>query len=521
MLGRLARNTLHSLGLRHNPWVIGALARTRAGGRWWRERFLTDSPECAHCRSLDQVTTQRELARFLVETITEFSAKEQPAPIWQLPSETKLRYGTTETLASASINALRQRAGTRGFVCRLRTINITPNLYEFDGESDFPTTGTILELFPRAHCRKGKGYLAQRKVTLELLYPRPSDVFVPKAGAGPRFYPYARLAERAVTPSKPCLVQHWPFDIDLVYTWVDSLDPAWRRDYSSFADDIHAQARLLGSASATRWRSRDELKYSLRSADMYAPFIRKIFVVTNGQRPTWLKPNPRIEIVSHGEIYPDGSVLPTFNSNSIEANLHRIPGLAEHFLYLNDDFFFSRPCSPGDFFTIGGVSKLFFSPRYLDSRPINPLGRATVACHKFTRDLLQERFGQDCSQKFQHAPHALRKSAFEAIEKEFPAELARTRANRVRAHDDLALAFLYGYYALFTGSALAANIPYAYVELGKGDIWSRFREIRDRDVKVFCLNDSDSEAGVSEQDEKRIREILADRYPSTAPWEKE
>lgn len=519
MLGRLARKTLHSLGLRHHPWVEAMLARTRAGSRWWRKRFQTQEPECAQCRRLDLATTQGDLARFVVETVFEHAADGRPVPIWQLPSESAPRYGTTATLDSESIKALRRRAIERGYVCRVRKNHVARNVYEFDGESDLPRQGARLEIYPRAHCRQGRRYLSQRKVVLELLHPRATDVFVPRAGLGPRFYPYPALAERAVTPQNPSLPARWPFPIDLVYTWVDSRDPGWQQDHAAHVGDIQARARLLASASASRWRSRDELKYSLRSVEMYAPFVRKIYVVTNGQRPTWLRQNPQVEVISHAQIYPDATVLPTFNSNSIEANLHRIPGLAEHFLYLNDDFLFSRPCTPADFFTVGGVSKLFFSTRFLDSRPINPSGRATVACHKYTRDLLQARFGQDCSQKFQHAPHALRKSVFEAIETEYPDELARTRANRVRAPDDLALALLFGYYALYTGAAMAATIPYAYVELGKDDIGQRFRDMRSRNTKVFCLNDSDSETGVSDQDETRIRDILAARYPLPAAWE--
>jgi hypothetical protein len=34
--------------------------------------------------------------------------------------------------------------------------------------------------------------------------------------------------------------------------------------------------------------------------------------------------------------------LPTFSSPAIEANLHRIAGLSEHFLYFNDDVFLGK-----------------------------------------------------------------------------------------------------------------------------------------------------------------------------------
>jgi hypothetical protein len=78
----------------------------------------------------------------------------------------------------------------------------------------------------------------------------------------------------------------------------------------------------------------------------YAPFVRKIFLVTNGQIPNWLNlSHPQIEIVPHSAIFANPAHLPTFSSPAIEAHLHRIQGLAEHFLYLNDDVMFGNDIS--------------------------------------------------------------------------------------------------------------------------------------------------------------------------------
>ena len=61
---------------------------------------------------------------------------------------------------------------------------------------------------------------------------------------------------------------------------------------------------------------------------MYAPWIRKIFIITNGQKPSWIKlDHPKISIVPHAEIFQKESDLPTFNSMAIEVHLHRINGL--------------------------------------------------------------------------------------------------------------------------------------------------------------------------------------------------
>lgn len=45
--------------------------------------------------------------------------------------------------------------------------------------------------------------------------------------------------------------------------------------------------------------------------------------------------------------------LPIFNASAIEMNIHRIEGLAEHFLYMNDDMFIGRPLKPEAFFKNG------------------------------------------------------------------------------------------------------------------------------------------------------------------------
>ena len=64
----------------------------------------------------------------------------------------------------------------------------------------------------------------------------------------------------------------------------------------------------------------DELLYSMRSLEKHAPWVRKIFILTNGQVPTWLDTtNPRVEIVTHEQVFENHADLPTFNPNAIEA----------------------------------------------------------------------------------------------------------------------------------------------------------------------------------------------------------
>ncbi|MGC5083508.1 capsule biosynthesis protein CapC, partial [Escherichia coli] len=78
---------------------------------------------------------------------------------------------------------------------------------------------------------------------------------------------------------------------------------------------------------------------------------------TDSPTPEWLADHPKVTIVRSEEFFADPSVLPTHNSHAVEAQLHRIPGLAEHFLYSNDDMFFGRPVTPELFFSGAGITR--------------------------------------------------------------------------------------------------------------------------------------------------------------------
>lgn len=115
-------------------------------------------------------------------------------------------------------------------------------------------------------------------------------------------------------------------------------------------------------AHASRYIDNEELRFSMRSLHAFAPWVRYVFLVTNGQIPHWLDlSHPQLRIVRHEDIFANSSHLPTFSSPAIEANLHRIPGLAKRFIYLNDDVMFGRPVYPSDFITPSHGQKVFLA----------------------------------------------------------------------------------------------------------------------------------------------------------------
>lgn len=136
--------------------------------------------------------------------------------------------------------------------------------------------------------------------------------------------------------------------IDFVMIWVDGNDPLWQAEKAKYDGSV-----ITASNSEVRYRDWDNLQYWFRAVEKYAPWVNKIHFVTWGHIPSWLDTsNPKLNIVKHSDFIPE-EYLPTFSSHTIELNLHRIEGLAEQFVYFNDDTFINAPVKPEDFFKDG------------------------------------------------------------------------------------------------------------------------------------------------------------------------
>ncbi|KAG9339879.1 hypothetical protein JZ751_022192 [Albula glossodonta] len=123
-----------------------------------------------------------------------------------------------------------------------------------------------------------------------------------------------------------------------------------------------SQSRHDEDVSASRFEDNEELRYSLRSVERHAPWVRHVFIITNGQIPSWLNlDNPRVTVVTHHEIFQNESHLPTFSSPAIETHIHRIPGLSQKFIYLNDDVMFGKDVWPDDFYSHSKGQKVYLT----------------------------------------------------------------------------------------------------------------------------------------------------------------
>ncbi|MGK5678744.1 stealth family protein [Actinoplanes sp. URMC 104] len=313
------------------------------------------------------------------------------------------------------------------------------------------------------------------------------------------------------------------FPIDAVYTWVDGADPAWReRKARALRENGWVAGVSPQTANDSRYVSRDELRYSLRSLHAYAPWIRHVFVVTDDQVPAWLDTTRGdLTVVSHREVFGDTGRLPTFNSQAIESRLHRIPGLSEHFLYLNDDVFLGRPVAPEMFFTPGGLTRFFPSGALVDSAPRSAGDAPADSAGKNNRELIQSAFGRVLTRKMKHTPHPSRRSVLAEIELRFAEHVESTAAHQFRHPEDIALlSSLQQYYAYLTGRAAPGHIDYLYTDLADPATPFRLaRLLHRRNLDAFCLNDTASRPEAVPEQAALLAEFLPAYLPFPSRWE--
>lgn len=301
------------------------------------------------------------------------------------------------------------------------------------------------------------------------------------------------------------------YDIDAVILWVDGNDENWKRERDKYIRDNCQDFRI------NRYRDWDNLQYIFRGIEKFAPWIRKIFLVTCGHYPNWLKKDcDKLVLIRHENFIPE-KYLPTFSSQAIDLNLHRIPDLAEHFIYFNDDMFLTNYVKPTDFFR-GGLPTDMFSERPLFSGngvfSHNILNIFEVLNRNFCRKevlkayrwkILNPKYGfiffynllwyflpyKKFSCLFNnHLPMGYRKSIFERVWCAESDLMWRTVANKFRSLTDVNQ-FIFNYWTLLTGEFVPINMDrQGKLYLIKDENNSRlFQDIRKYRYKRICIND--------------------------------
>ena len=308
-------------------------------------------------------------------------------------------------------------------------------------------------------------------------------------------------------------------DIDLVYLWVNGNDPKWIAKRKACIGDLSgAEENCTG-----RYIDNDDLRYSLRSVAQNAPWIRKIFVVTDNQLPAWIDTdNPKIQIVDHKEIMPE-ACLPCFNSVVIEHHLHKIPGLAEHFLYANDDMYINKPVGPEFFFGKDGMPIIRMNRRFLRKWSIlfktNLLGKPMLNYKQTIHTaalLVEKKYGKYYSSKTHHNIDAYRKSDYQHAREVFDKEISATCRNHVRSDNDIQRN-IYSYVALAEKRGHLQYVSQHTSFRFHNDNRQHYAKFLKYQPTLFCMNDSQF---ANDEDRKLAIEFVKKLFPTPSEFEK-
>lgn len=309
--------------------------------------------------------------------------------------------------------------------------------------------------------------------------------------------------------------------VDLVYTWVDGSDPAWQaRKAQYLGTGLSDQRHSSDAAIAARFESRDELRYSLRSVQMFANWVRHIWIVTDNQVPSWLRTDhPKLTVVDHRDIFRDPVALPSFNSHAIESQLHHIDGLANLWLYLNDDVLFGSPVRPETFFHGNGRVKFFPSSAQVEPREPSSHDVAVTAAAKNNRAFLERTYGRTITNKLRHTVHPQSTDLLGRFEAEHPELFDGVMRARFRRRSDYAIcSSLAQHYGFVNGLAVPARIRNGYVDLAHPlAVHVLEKWLRQRDYHTLCINDSGS---TGTQIDGALADFFDSYFPLPSEWER-
>lgn len=320
--------------------------------------------------------------------------------------------------------------------------------------------------------------------------------------------------------------------IDFVMTWVDGNDPEWQEEKAKYTKDTSGDKRNI------RFRDWDNLQYWFRGIETFAPWVNKIHFVTWGHVPSWLNvDHPKLNIVNHRDFIPH-EYLPTFSSRAIEVNLHRIPGLADQFVYFNDDTFLTRKVRKEDFFKKGlpcdvavpypcsstsrlGIGAIISNNMEIINTTFNKRKSIKKNFFKWYNPFLYKRhfisvlsmipYGYFTSFLSTHIPHSYLKSTFEEVWEKEEEILKKTSANKFRDKGDVNQ-WLMRYWQLASGNFAPRNINDGKLFMLTNNNDLALSAIRNQKHKMICINDR-----IDIHDFERQKKLIQDAFESILP----
>ena len=327
-------------------------------------------------------------------------------------------------------------------------------------------------------------------------------------------------------------------DIDIVLLWVDGNDKEWQKKKELYDDRKDIDSRI------NRYRDCQNLQYVFRGIEKNASWFNKIFFITYGHVPEWLNiDNKRIVIVKHEEFIPK-EYLPTFNSNVIELNLHRIEKLSEKFILLNDDFFLVNKTIPEDFFVNGKptdvyAEKFLFPKDYNDiyyMMLINVL--AIINKHFDKKEVYNNNLNKYINTEYKefnkytkysmkltdgfvgfeilHEPYAYLKSTFNEVWKKEKTNLNKCCKNKFRKSSDLGHV-LCKFWQMAKGN-FEPKGSYGKYLYYQNDNTNNINEMKSGKYKYICINDDLTDIDF-EKSRDEINDVLQELFPKKSSFE--
>jgi hypothetical protein len=323
-------------------------------------------------------------------------------------------------------------------------------------------------------------------------------------------------------------IQQSPFPIDAVFTWVENTP---EHEINRKAYSLQCEGgRKPSDNNNNRYNDNEELRYAIRSIYQNAPWFRRIFIIVDDQQcPKWLadesaKAKIPTVIVPHSFLYgmEFKHHLPTFNSQSIECHLHRIDGLADHFVYFNDDMFINQPLSWFHFFTARQEPKYNFTGIVQTGPKTDNLSKHAIAWIN-NSIALDKVFPRTSGQERKHPAHQcipmLKKSFQNAWEHPLLSKYFNiTSASRFRDRNNMYIIGFLCHWNINYNLAVQCNMTTLYVQIADyTNIFDIAKVIIERRPTLLCLNDGLIKK--RKQNGELVRIMLNNLFPSISPVE--
>ena len=301
-------------------------------------------------------------------------------------------------------------------------------------------------------------------------------------------------------------------EIDYVVTYVDNNDILWVKDYISACMKERRQIYLRSA----RFRNPKTLKYHLRAVEKYIPWIRNVYLVVSGesQIPKWIN-KENIKIILHKDIIPE-EYLPTFNSNTIEMFLYKIPGLSENFIYANDDVYINSKMDKNDFFDLQN-GNIRMSISHLNLETTNEIFKGMLRkTQEIVFDDLKMNY-EDRILKSDHTLKPMKKHLFEYFFKRYPNKM-NNALSRFRNENNITLELCNFYYYLKNEYSLKSTND-VYREYKDDNIDDVCKCIKDGSIHTLCINDVTTFKSDFKKYNKKMIKAFEEKLPNKSKYE--